>query len=70
MSSLTMELQHELRIPEVSENFGSTTLAKVTAKGRVGFGYDNANIIRIVQHVLYCKGYWRATARIPNSAPW
>jgi peptidoglycan hydrolase-like protein with peptidoglycan-binding domain len=64
MYSLTMGLQHELGIPEVSENFGPTTLAKVAAKGQVGFGYDNANIIRIVQHALYCKGYWAGDATL------
>ncbi|QUQ63078.1 glycoside hydrolase domain-containing protein [Kutzneria sp. CA-103260] len=60
MYALTMGLQHELGITELAASFGPTTLAKLTAKGDIGPGYDNANIIRILQHGLFCKGYWGA----------
>jgi peptidoglycan hydrolase-like protein with peptidoglycan-binding domain len=59
MFALTMGLQHELGISPVVANFGPTTMAKVRALGDIGFGWNaNANIVRIIQHGLFCKGYW------------
>lgn len=59
MNALTMGLQHELGISPVVANFGPTTLSKVQALGDIGFGWDkNSNIVRIIQHGLFCKGYW------------
>jgi len=60
MYALTMGLQHELGITTLAPSFGPTTMAKLTAKGDIGPTYDNANIIRIFQHGLFCKGYWGA----------
>ncbi|MFD4413643.1 MULTISPECIES: glycoside hydrolase domain-containing protein [unclassified Streptomyces] len=61
MYSLIMGLQHELGISPVVASFGPTTMAKVAALGDIGFGWNqNANIVRIIQHGLFCKGYWGA----------
>lgn len=65
MYSLVMGLQHELGISPVVASFGPTTMAKLQAlldpSGEIGFGWDkNANIVRIIQHGLFCKGYWGA----------
>ncbi|GAB3496564.1 glycoside hydrolase domain-containing protein [Amycolatopsis cihanbeyliensis] len=61
MWSLTMGLQHELGISPVVANFGPGTLSGVRALGDIGFGWDqNSNIVRIIQHALFCKGYWGA----------
>lgn len=61
MWSLTMGLQHELGISPVVANFGPSTLAAVQALGEIGFGWNkNSNIVRIIQHALFCKGYWGA----------
>lgn len=58
MFALTMGLQHELGISPVVASFGPTTMAKVQALGDIGFGWNaNANIVRIIQHGLFCKGY-------------
>ncbi|MFD5829340.1 glycoside hydrolase domain-containing protein [Lentzea sp. NPDC060358] len=58
MYSLTRGLQHELGITELSDSFGPTTMARVAAQGPINQGYTaNANIVRIVQHGLFCKGY-------------
>ncbi|WP_158850146.1 glycoside hydrolase domain-containing protein [Saccharothrix deserti] len=58
MHSLTRALQHELGITTLSDSFGPTTLAKLTERGPVGPGFADPNIVRIVQHALFCKGYW------------
>jgi peptidoglycan hydrolase-like protein with peptidoglycan-binding domain len=58
MFSLTRGLQHELGITELSDSFGPTTLGKVGAQGPINESYTkNANIVRIIQHGLFCKGY-------------
>jgi peptidoglycan hydrolase-like protein with peptidoglycan-binding domain len=58
MFSLTRGLQHELGITELSDSFGPTTMSKVTAQGPINQSYTkNANIVRIIQHGLFCKGY-------------
>ncbi|MFF0145865.1 hypothetical protein [Amycolatopsis sulphurea] len=58
MYSLTMGLQHELGISPVVASFGPGTMAKVKELGVVGFGWNrNSNIVRIIQHGLFCKGY-------------
>ncbi|WIV57979.1 glycoside hydrolase domain-containing protein [Amycolatopsis nalaikhensis] len=58
MFSLTHALQHELGITTLSTNFGPTTLSLLQQRGDVRPGYGNSNIIRILQHGLFCKGYW------------
>ncbi|MFD7704999.1 glycoside hydrolase domain-containing protein [Streptomyces caelestis] len=59
MYSLTMGLQHELGISPVVANFGAGTLAKVEALGTIGIGWKkNENIVKILRHGLFCKGYW------------
>ncbi|MEV0691931.1 peptidoglycan-binding domain-containing protein [Streptomyces sp. NPDC050388] len=59
MYSLTMGLQHELGISPVVANFGDGTLAKVTELGTIGVGWrKNTNIVKIIRHGLFCKGYW------------
>ncbi|MFF9894623.1 glycoside hydrolase domain-containing protein [Streptomyces longispororuber] len=59
MNALTMGLQHELGISPVVASFGPTTMSKLQALGDIGFGWDkNSNIVRIIQHGLFCKGYW------------
>ncbi|RPE42868.1 uncharacterized protein DUF1906 [Streptomyces sp. Ag109_O5-1] len=59
MFSLTMGLQHELGISPVVASFGDGTLAKVTALGTIGIGWKkNLNIVKIIRHALFCKGYW------------
>lgn len=60
MYSLTRALQHELGITPLSDNFGPTTLAKLAAYGDVGVNVSNTRIVRILQHALFCKGYWGA----------
>lgn len=58
MNSLIMGLQHELGISPVVAGFGPGTLAKLQAIGDIGFGWKaNGNIVRIIQHGLFCKGY-------------
>ncbi|MFF2192313.1 glycoside hydrolase domain-containing protein [Streptomyces sp. NPDC058157] len=58
MLSLTRALQIELGIATPSDSFGPTTEAKLAALGPVKDGFANRNIIQIVQHALFCKGYW------------
>ncbi|MEU4261866.1 glycoside hydrolase domain-containing protein [Streptomyces sp. NPDC025273] len=61
MNSLIMGLQHELGISPLVASFGPTTVSKVQALGDIGFGWNqNSNIVRIIQHGLFCKGYWGA----------
>ncbi|WP_217370957.1 glycoside hydrolase domain-containing protein [Nonomuraea antri] len=61
MYSLTRALQVELGIASLSDNFGPTTLAKLAALGDVGPNTTNKNIVTILQHGLFCKGYWGAS---------
>ncbi|GHH83633.1 hypothetical protein GCM10018793_46210 [Streptomyces sulfonofaciens] len=68
MYSLVMGLQHELGIDPVVASFGPTTLAKFAALGEIGFEWDaNRNIVAILEHGLFCKGYWAVE---PDSYGW
>ncbi|MFF5640705.1 glycoside hydrolase domain-containing protein [[Kitasatospora] papulosa] len=61
MNALVMGLQHELGVSPVVASFGPTTMSRLQALGDIGFGWDkNTNIVRIIQHGLFCKGYWGA----------
>lgn len=55
--ALTRALQHELGIAELSDNFGPTTLGRLTAYGNVGANSSNMNLRTIAEAALYCKGY-------------
>lgn len=57
MYSLTRALQHELGITALSDSFGPTTYAKLSAYGPVGISSGNANMRTIAEAALYCKGY-------------
>ncbi|MEU1573086.1 glycoside hydrolase domain-containing protein [Streptomyces collinus] len=58
MFALTRALQYELGISSLSDNFGPGTLSTLQSKyPRIGASGVPANIIRIVQAGLYCKGY-------------
>ncbi|MEV8518078.1 glycoside hydrolase domain-containing protein [Dactylosporangium sp. NPDC051484] len=57
MFALTRALQIELGITSLSDNFGPTTLARLTAHGNVGANSPNMNIRTIAEAGLYCKGY-------------
>lgn len=59
MRSLILGLQHELGIVDIVPTFGPSTEERVRALGPINPGWDaNENIVRIVQHALFCKGYW------------
>ncbi|MFJ4860965.1 glycoside hydrolase domain-containing protein [Streptomyces sp. NPDC088748] len=59
MWALTRALQIELGIATPSDSFGPTTEAKFKALGTVGPGYTgNRNVVQIIQHAFFCKGYW------------
>src|SRR2546430_122419 len=59
MYSLIMGLQHELGISPLAASFGPTTQSKLAALGDLTLGWNaNKNIVRILQHGLFCKGYW------------
>ncbi|MEU0070607.1 glycoside hydrolase domain-containing protein [Streptomyces sp. NPDC006332] len=61
MYALVMGLQHELGISPLVASFGPTTMSRLEALGDIGFGWNkNSNIVRILQHGLFCKGYWGA----------
>lgn len=58
MYALTRALQIELGVPEPSDTFGPVTLDTLSRRFPVvNEGIRRANIIRIVQSGLYCKGY-------------
>ena len=58
MYALTRALQYELGITALSNNFGPTTLAALEARWPVLADQGvPANVVRIVQSGLYCKGY-------------
>jgi peptidoglycan hydrolase-like protein with peptidoglycan-binding domain len=57
MYSLTRGLQLELGITTPSDSFGPTTLARLAALGTIDRGFDNENILNIIKHGLWCKGY-------------
>ncbi|WP_160165784.1 glycoside hydrolase domain-containing protein [Actinoplanes sp. OR16] len=54
---MTRALQYELGITSLSDNFGPTTFAKLTAYGNVDEFSPNRNIRIIAEAALYCKGY-------------
>ncbi|MFE0509135.1 glycoside hydrolase domain-containing protein [Streptomyces sp. NPDC058964] len=58
MFSLTMALQAELGIAPLVASFGPGTLSTLAARGDIGPGESNVNIKKIVEHALFCKGYW------------
>ncbi|MEU7908597.1 glycoside hydrolase domain-containing protein [Actinoplanes sp. NPDC049118] len=57
MRALTRALQYELGITPLSDTFGPTTLANVTAISGDIASYWSTNRIKIVQAGFYCKGY-------------
>ena len=58
MWALTRALQLELGITETSTTFGDGTLAEITKKCPISTTSNtNANIVKIIQAALYCKGY-------------
>ncbi|WP_432863472.1 glycoside hydrolase domain-containing protein [Microbispora rosea] len=59
MHALTRCLQHELGITAPSDNFGPTTMSTLQSKWP-SIGHSTgapANLVRIIQSGLYCKGY-------------
>lgn len=58
MFSLTMALQAELTMAPLVASFGPGTLAELAKRGDIGPGEQNVNIKKIVEHALFCKGYW------------
>ncbi|WP_394940075.1 glycoside hydrolase domain-containing protein [Psychromicrobium sp. YIM B11713] len=62
MYSLVMGLQHELGISPVVAAFGPTTMSRLQTLGELnqGWGGKDDRIVRILQHGLFCKGYWGA----------
>ncbi|WP_237224753.1 glycoside hydrolase domain-containing protein [Rothia nasisuis] len=59
MHSLLYGLQHELGIQTLAAAFGPSTKSRLKNLGLIGVGWNkNKNIIRIIQHSLFCKGYW------------
>ncbi|GIH62939.1 glycoside hydrolase domain-containing protein [Microbispora siamensis] len=59
MYALTRCLQHELGITALSDNFGPTTMSTLQSKWpSIGRSTGApANLVRIIQSGLYCKGY-------------
>ncbi|MFG3054158.1 glycoside hydrolase domain-containing protein [Kitasatospora sp. NPDC048239] len=59
MYALTRALQYELGITALSDSFGPTTLSTLQGKWPSidRTGTQPANVVRIVQAGLYCKGY-------------
>ncbi|WP_236240597.1 glycoside hydrolase domain-containing protein [Streptomyces sp. CC228A] len=55
--SLTQGLQHELGISPTVRNFGPGTFSALEARGGIRPSESNANIVRIVNYALWCKGY-------------
>ncbi|RAY16116.1 hypothetical protein DPM19_04100 [Actinomadura craniellae] len=56
--ALTRALQHELGLSPLSDSFGPATLAALSARWPViDHTAGPANLVKIVQSALYCKGY-------------
>ncbi|WP_282700815.1 glycoside hydrolase domain-containing protein [Streptomyces sp. CC219B] len=55
--SLTQGLQHELGISPTVRNFGPGTFSKLEARGGIRPSETNANLVRIINYALWCKGY-------------
>ncbi|MFI0965769.1 glycoside hydrolase domain-containing protein [Streptomyces sp. NPDC021080] len=58
MFSLTMALQAELGMAPLMASFGPGTLSELAKRGDIGPNESNVNIKKIVEHALFCKGYW------------
>ena len=58
MYALTRALQLELGITATSDTFGPTTLSTLASKYGLVSSTAPANIIKIIQSGLYCKGYY------------
>lgn len=58
MYALTRALQLELGITATSDTFGPTTLSTLASKYGLVSATAPANIIKIIQSGLYCKGYY------------
>ncbi|MEV7230800.1 glycoside hydrolase domain-containing protein [Polymorphospora sp. NPDC051019] len=59
--SLTQGLQHELGISPTVQNFGPGTFNAVRARNLLPQQEFRANLIRIYNGALWCKGYWTST---------
>lgn len=59
MYALTRCLQYELGISSLADSFGPTTLSTLTARwpSLNAATAPSANVVRIIQSALYCKGY-------------
>lgn len=60
--SLTQGLQHELGISPTVQNFGPGTFAAVVDRGGIRPSEGNANLVRIINYGLWCKGYYGASS--------
>lgn len=61
MYAITRALQHELGITTLSDNFGSATLAALTAQFptiSIATQAARPNVAALIQCALWCKGYW------------
>lgn len=58
MFSLTMALQAELAMAPLVASFGPGTLSELAKRGDIGPNESNVNIKKIIEHALFCKGYW------------
>nr|MDT0659502.1 DUF1906 domain-containing protein [Micromonospora sp. DSM 115978] len=56
--ALTQGLQHELGISPTVQNFGPGTFNAVKQRGLLPAQEINANLVRIYNSALWCKGYW------------
>jgi peptidoglycan hydrolase-like protein with peptidoglycan-binding domain len=50
-------LQHELGISPLSDNFGTTTMSRMSAHGPISRSTTNFNMKKLVEAAMYCKGY-------------
>ena len=56
--SLTQGLQHELGISPTVQSFGPGTFNAVRARNKLPNQESNANLVRLYNGALWCKGYW------------
>lgn len=56
--SLTQGLQHELGISPTTQNYGPGTFAAVKNRNTLPGSEFNANLVRLYNSALWCKGYW------------
>ncbi|GAB3152749.1 hypothetical protein GCM10027290_44050 [Micromonospora sonneratiae] len=61
--SLTQGLQHEHGISPTVQNFGPGTFNAVRQRETLPSSEINANLVRIYNGALWCKGYWTATTQ-------